>query len=176
VARFEHAFQIIEVDEHHAKATAFNMLFQLWCKETQPEAFRRGRETLDKLATLHREGVGACNILDEKALPPSEAARDEITKMIKHGGGGQLKHYSVLFEGMGFKAASVRAVVSAAHMLARTKTNLAVFGSAGEAADWHAEQGRLIGRRETPQDILTVMRNLRAVYMAHVQGQRSKAL
>lgn len=175
VKKPERSFKIIEVDEHHAKATAFNMLFQFWGKETQVESFRRGREALDRLAAAHREGVGACNIIDPAAVPPSEEARNEITLMIKHGGGGRLKHYSVLFEGTGFKAASVRAVVSAAHMLARAKANLAVFSSLAEAAAWHANQQRLIGRGESAADISSTIRQLRDTYTTQNQGKGSEA-
>ena len=35
------AFQIVECDRNHAKATAFNVLFMVWRFETTFEAFQR---------------------------------------------------------------------------------------------------------------------------------------
>jgi hypothetical protein len=160
--------ELLEVDEHHAIGTAFNMAFALWYKETQLHAFRRLDRALMKLVLSYPEGVGVCQIIEPNAVPPSAETRAEITKMMQNGGGGQLKHYSLTFEGTGFKAASIRAVVSASHMVARTKSQLAVFSTLGAAAAWHAGQQGLIGRMENAADISNVVRQLRAEYSQHM--------
>jgi hypothetical protein len=68
--------------------------------------------------------------------------------LIKDGVDGRLKHYSLVHEGTGFKAASVRAVISASQMLARSKTTkVAVFKAIADAADWHARHQHAISTR-----------------------------
>jgi hypothetical protein len=148
------------VDEHHIAVAAFNMVFVYWAKETQLTSFKRVCDTLTRLSGVYPEGVGVCQIVGLQAIPPGAETRAEITKLMTERAGGRLMHYSIVHEGSGFKAASVRAIVSASHMLARTKTNLAVFSAVADAAVWHASQQQLLKRRESAQLISSVIRDL----------------
>lgn len=148
------------LDEHHIAVAAFNMVFVYWAKETQLASFKRVCDTLTRLSSVYPEGVGVCQIVGLQAVPPGSETRVEITRLMTERAGGRLMHYSIVHEGSGFKAASVRAIVSASHMLARTKTNLAVFSSVSDASVWHASQQQLLKRRESAQLISNIIREL----------------
>jgi hypothetical protein len=157
---------IIERDDHHVTAAWFNMVFAYWHRETQWAPFRRVCSKLAELAVSYAEGVGVCQIVGLLATPPDSETRVEITRLIKHGVGGHLKHYSVVHEGRGFKAASIRAVISASQMMARSKTNVAVFSTIAGAADWHVRQQQAIGRNEPARRIEEIILWLRDSYSA----------
>lgn len=148
---------IIERDEHHVTAVWLNMVFAYWHNETQHAAFRRVSSELAKLAVPYKEGVGVCQIVGLRATPPDPATRVEITRLIKDGCGGHLRHYSVVHEGTGFKAASIRAIISASQMMARSKTKVAVFRKTAQAAAWHAQWQQAIGRNEPARQIEQIM-------------------
>ncbi len=144
------------------------MVFAYWARETQQASFRKACDHLARLAGAHPEGVGICQIVGLEAVPPSTEARTEITKLMKDAVGGRLKHYSVVHEGTGFKAASVRAIVSASHMLAQTTSHLAVFSSITEAAKWHAKEQVELKRRETFEQIAAVIYELQKEHQAYM--------
>ena len=157
------------LDEHHIAVSAFNMVFVYWAKETQLPSFQRVCDTLTRLASLHPEGVGVCQVVGLQAVPPGSDARTEITKLMTARVGGRLMHYSIVHEGSGFKAASVRAIVSASHMLARTQANLAVFSAASAAAAWHASQQQLLKRKESAAQISGIIRDLQEEHQKYAQ-------
>ena len=168
--RISRPLEVLAVDEHHAKGSAFNMVFALWFRETQPGAFHEVGAALEKLAPSHPEGVGVCHVLVPGAIAPSAITRAEINKLMKRD--EFLKHYSVTYEGTGFTAAAVRAIMSGSQMMTRTKTRLSVFTDFSEAAKWHAEQQRLIGRSETAEEIYAVVRRLRETYAAEISEKK----
>jgi hypothetical protein len=164
------------LDEHHIAVAAFNMVFVYWAKETQLASFRRVCDTLTRLASSHAEGVGVCQLVGLQAIPPNAETRTEITRLMTERAGGRLMHYSIVHEGSGFKAASVRAIVSASHMLARTKANLAVFSSLSDASAWHAAQQRLLKRIESPQLIAGVIRDLQEEHQKYARRLTDNSL
>lgn len=144
------------------------MVFAYWARETQLSSFRRCCDQLSRLALACPEGVGICQVVGLEAVPPSTETRGEITKLMKDSVGGRLIHYSIVHEGTGFKAASVRAIVSASHMLANTATHLAVFNSITEAAKWHAKEQAALKRRETFEQIAGVIYALQKEHQAYL--------
>ncbi|HMI85589.1 MAG TPA: hypothetical protein VK550_15940 [Polyangiaceae bacterium] len=159
------SFRLLEVDVNHAKATAFNMLFTLWCKETQVSAYIRTSAALKKLAAAFPGGVGVLQTVERDAQPPNAAARTVFNDFLTLAG-TCVAHYSTVHEGSGFKAAAVRAVVSSVYLVARPKFEHAVFSSVSQSAAWHAERQRLLGRDETAEQIAGVVRKLREIYHA----------
>jgi hypothetical protein len=157
------------LDEHHIAVAAFNMVFVYWAKETQLASYKRVCDTLTRLAGVHPEGIGVCQVVGLQAIPPASETRTEITRLMTERVGGRLMHYSIVHEGSGFKAASVRAIVSASHMLARTKTNLAVFSSLADAAVWHAGQQQLLKRKESAQVISGIIRELQEEHQRYAR-------
>jgi hypothetical protein len=156
--------EIIEQDDQHVTAVWLNMAFAYWHKDTQQAAFRRVCNKLAELAASYNEGVGVCQIVGLLATPPDSATRLEITRLIKDGVDGHLKHYALVHEGTGFKAASIRAVISASQMMARSKTKVAVFSTIADAAVWTAGRQHAIGRNEPARRINEIMLWLRDSY------------
>lgn len=164
------------LDEHHIAAAAFNMVFVYWAKETQLAAFKRVCDTLARLAIAHPEGVGVCQVVGLQAIPPGSDVRTEMTRLMTERAGGRLMHYSIVHEGNGFKAASVRAIVSASHMLARSKANLAVFSSVGDAAAWHAAQQQVLKRKESAALITGIIRDLQDEHQKYARRASESTL
>jgi hypothetical protein len=156
--------QIIDRDDHHVTVAWLNMVFAYWHKETKQAPFRRVCSKLAELAGSYKEGVGVCQMIGLQATPPDAGTRAEITQLIKDGVDGQLKHYSLVYEGTGFKAASIRAVISASQMMARSKTKVAVFSTIADAAEWQARRQNAIGRNEPVRRIEEIMLWLRDSY------------
>ncbi len=154
-------FRLVDVDEDHAKAVAFNMLFLVWRRRTLGPAYRRGMTLVRDLSARFPEGVGVCQLVEVNASPPDSDTRRAFVEFMKIDG---VKHFSVLHDGTGFKAASVRAVMSSVHMLARPKFKFAVHNSVLAAAAWHAAAQAELGRRETPEIIERVIRGLRELH------------
>jgi hypothetical protein len=153
--------KVVGIDEDHAVGVAFNMGFVVWQHRTTRLAYRRYREVLLKLAEIHPEGVASLQLLGREITPPDAAARREFVEFLHL---VQVKHSSVVYEEKGFKAASIRAVVSSAHALARPNFPHSVHSRLTEAARWHADAQVLLGRRESAEDIERLAATLRRIY------------
>lgn len=137
---------IIACDADHAKGVAFNMLFMVWRYHTTAAAYRHGIVTALNLIKRYPEGIGICQLIELEALPPDSEARTALVHMMHLPG---IRHFTATYEGTGFKAAAVRAVLSSVHALGRPKFAHSVHGSLAEAARWHAAQQAALGRPET---------------------------
>lgn len=154
-------FQLVEIDADHVKGTAFNMLFLVWCLHTHAAAYRRGIRAATEVAARFSEGVGVCHYLEVEAVAPGAETRRAFVDFLRL---PDLKHFSVIHEGVGFKAASVRAVVAGVHALGRPTCQHAVHKSIAEAAEWHAARQAELGRHETAEQIARTIRALRALH------------
>ena len=154
-------FRLVELDGDHAKAIAFNMLFVVWRKRTLGAVYRRSLAIASELAEHFPEGVGVCQTVEVDTTPPDSDARLAFVEFMKV---DTVKHFSVIHDGTGFKAASVRAIMSSVHMLGRPKFRLTVQSSVPAAAAWHAAEQAAIGRRETAEIIEKIVRSLRQLH------------
>ena len=151
-------FRLIEIDEDHAKAVAFNMVFMVWRHRTQNLAYRRGMQLVRELATHFPEGVGVCQVVEVDAVAPDSDTRRAFVEFLRL---EPLGHFSVIHDGAGFKAASVRAVIAGVHALARPKCRHAVHSNAPAAAAWHAAAQLELNRHESAHVIEGIVRGLR---------------
>jgi hypothetical protein len=151
-------FTLIELDEDHAKAVSFNMLFMVWRHRTLNLAYRRGMQLVRDLSTRFPEGIGVCQVVEVDAVPPDSDTRRSFVDFLKL---QPLRHFSVIHDGVGFKAASVRAVIAGVHALARPKCRHAVHSNVPDAAAWHAAAQLELNRRESAQLIEGIVRGLR---------------
>jgi hypothetical protein len=152
---------LIESDFDHVKGTAFNMLFMVWRRRTLSEAYRRGLKVARELATKFPEGIGVCQVVEVDAIPPDSEARSVFVEFMKLPG---LKHYSVTHDGVGFKAAAVRAIIMSVNSLARPRCKHEVHSTVSAAAAWHTVMQAELGRHETPEDIAQIINALRAFH------------
>lgn len=137
---------IVACDADHAKGVAFNMLFMVWRYHTTASAYRQGIVTALNLIRHHPEGIGICQLIELEALPPDSQAREALVQMLRIPG---IRHFTATYEGTGFKAAAVRAVLSSVHSLGRPKFAHSVHATLADAASWHAKQQAMLGRPET---------------------------
>ena len=151
--------ELAAVDRDHARGTAFNMLFIAWRFHTHATAARACVELVEQLHSRFREGVGICTVVEADAVAPSAAARKVLAELLRL---PAVSHYSVTYEGAGFRAASFRAVVAGVHALGRSTCKHSVHKSLALAAEWHAEQQAELGRSETRLQIEKAMESLRA--------------
>ncbi len=167
VSNTESEPKIVEIDEDHVKATAFNLLFLVWHKQTTAAAYRRAMEIVARLSKQHVEGVGVMQILERNSIAPDSAARKVFVEFLHL---DIVKHFSVTYEGVGFKAASIRAVVAGVHAMARPRFPHSVHTTISDAARWHARAQELLGRRQTPADIERLCQRVRAMYREQYPG------
>lgn len=151
--------KIIVADEHHVKAIAGNMLFVIWRRETQPQAFLQLVDVTEDLARSHSRGVGVLQVVETTAAPPSAATRASFKLVIQKL--PSVKHYSVVHDGSGFKAASVRAIMTGAYSVVRPPFEHLVASTVREAARWHVERELALGYRLSEQEIVTTVQELR---------------
>jgi hypothetical protein len=137
---------IIVCDADHAKGVAFNMLFMVWRYHTTAAAYRQGIVTALNLMRRYPAGIGICQLIELEAVPPDSEARTALVHMMHLPG---IRHFTATYEGSGFKAAAVRAVLSSVHTLGRPKFAHSVHSSLPEAARWHAAQQAALGRTES---------------------------
>jgi hypothetical protein len=93
-----------------------------------------------------------------EAIPQSAETRKSFVELFQV---PSVKHYSATHEGTGFKAASVRAVISTAHALGRRNCEHSVHERMQDAAEWHGRQQAKIGRMESPVVIARALETLR---------------
>lgn len=159
--RADPTFRLIETNENHAMATAFNMLFLVWHKETSFDAMVRAGRLVNELSVRNPGGIGVLQLVDVGSKPPDSAARAGIAEFLQVGA-GKVQHSSVVHEGAGFSAAAVRAVMASIHMLYRPKFTHVTLSSLEQAATFHAEHQKRIGRIELSESILNALHQLRA--------------
>lgn len=131
--------RVFDVDANHGKAHAKNMLFIVWQKETTAAAYARAAEVILSLALRFPKGIGVLQTVESGAVPPDQAARTKFVKVIE-ACETRVAHYSVVHEGAGFKAASVRAIMVGVYAYARPTFPHKIFGSLREAARWHVQR------------------------------------
>jgi hypothetical protein len=155
------AARIVEVDANHGKATIGNMVLVVWTGTTTAQAYKHLVRLIQQLNAENREGIGILQTVELGAEPPDSTARKEFSGVMQECEHA-VKHFSVVHEGSGFKAASVRAIMSGVYLLARPTFPHVVMSSLLDAAAWHAERQREIGRRDVRErDIIDTVQQLR---------------
>ncbi len=147
------------MDADHAKGVAFNMLFLSWRFHTHAKAVEPCFGLLQQLGDQYPGGVGVCHVVEADAIAPSFAARKLMAELQRL---PIVKHYSVTHEGTGFKAASIRAVVTGINALSRANCAHSVQSTFVRAAEWHAVHQVALGRLEPASRINATLELLRA--------------
>jgi hypothetical protein len=156
------SLHIVDCDENHAKGVAFNMLFMVWRYHTTAAAYRRGIVAAMELSRRYPEGIGVCQFLGAEAMRPEADARAALVDLLRM---SSIRHFSVTYEGTGFRAAAIRAVISGAHTLGRPKFPHTVQVTLAAAARWHAEHQSALGRPETAHRIERAALELRRIQL-----------
>jgi len=116
----------------------------LWRGNTTAGAVRRGSEILAEHAAAWGSRVWLLTVVEENVPLPALEARMELVSLLKNAN-GLVERSALVFEGEGFRAASVRAVVAGVSLFSRPEYPHRVFGSVGAAARFLAA-----GRTDAP--------------------------
>ncbi|RYZ10312.1 MAG: hypothetical protein EOO73_01690 [Myxococcales bacterium] len=159
---FGNELEVVAVDEDHIKGTAFNIVFMVWRRRTLFGAYHAAIALANGLALKHPKGIGVMHVVETEASPPDSEARKAFAEFMKL---PVIRHFCVTHEGTGFKAASVRAIASGVHALARPPYPHAVHSAVADASRWAAAQNRQLGRTDDWQAIERVMQTLRRMHV-----------
>lgn len=157
--------KLVHADADCAIGAAGNMLFMVWHVHTMAPSVLRAKDAMRQMAVSNPRGLGVMQVVDERAEPPDTAARKALSEFIQ-AGEHCVKHYSVLHEGSGFKAAAVRAIVSTLYLLDRQnrpKFPYIMSNSLSESAMHHSKGQRLLGLDTPARTITEIISELRRV-------------
>jgi hypothetical protein len=105
----------------------------LWRGKTTVGAVRKATQLLAAHATALQAPLLLLTVTEEKVPLPTLEARMELVSFLKSAN-GLVERHAVVFEGEGFRAASIRAVVAGVSLFSRPEFPSRVFGSIGAAA------------------------------------------
>jgi hypothetical protein len=122
-------------------ASSPNVVFALWDRvglsvwkgPTTVQLLRRGEQFMEQHLGRRGEPLLLFTVIEDKAPLPSLEARVELAAYLKRCN-GKLERSVLVFEGEGFRAASVRAVVAGVSLFSRPAYPHRVFGNVSEAA------------------------------------------
>jgi len=154
--------QILESDPDHVKGVFENLVLLVWRRHTLLGPYRLAIELVRRVATAHPKGFGVMQVVEVSAVPPDGDVRKAFGEMMRVPG---IAHLSVTHEGSGFLAASLRAIVSGVHALARPAFAHSVQSSVADAARWAAAQNRAIGAPDAAAAIERAMQALRKLHV-----------
>ena len=123
-------------DDAHGVGTWRNLLVAVWRTETRAPAVERVSKVLGRLATAHRD-VALLQVVEAAATAPDADARRAISAMLREHA-SVIRCSAVVYEGDGFRAATLRAVVTGIALLSRPSYPHVVFGSTIAAINWTA--------------------------------------
>jgi hypothetical protein len=124
-------------------ATWDRVLLALWRGRTTVAAVRRGGELICQQAAEHGPLL-MITVIEEGAPLPALEARMELVTVLKRAN-GMIDRSALVFEGEGFRAATVRAIVAGVSLFSRPDYPHRVFASVGAAARFlaHGKPGEL---------------------------------
>jgi hypothetical protein len=135
---------VVIVDEDHCVGTATNLIVVAWRRQTTARAMDSVRRSALDLYSRNPKGICVMQIVCVGAKPPDSRAREAITRFLQ-AGETAIKHSSLVHEGMGFVAASIRAFMAGIYLVNRPQFAHKLFDSVEGAARWHAEQQQGLG-------------------------------
>lgn len=112
-----------------------DLVLQIWHKDTTLEGVSAFRSCVDGVARDHRERARVLIVVEPRAsMPPREARSAIAAVMMDHR--ENIRASGLAFEGTGFGAASIRAVVTGLNLLTHHPFPYRVFPSIPEALSW----------------------------------------
>ncbi|HEV8551617.1 MAG TPA: hypothetical protein VGQ57_21360 [Polyangiaceae bacterium] len=155
--------EVLESDPDHVKGVLFNLVLLVWRRRTLLGSYRAAIELVRRVGLQHPEGVGVLQVVEVDAVPPDGEVRKAFGEMMLV---PAIRHFSVTHEASGFRAASLRAIVSGAHALARPAFAHSVQSSVAAAARWASAQNRALG---APDDAAAIERAVQELRKLHVE-------
>ena len=107
--------------------------FVVWRSKTQPDGVRAGERWFESVVEAVGGPILLLTVLEEKVKLPDLEARVELARFLGSAE-GKIERSAVVFEGEGFRATSIRAVVSGVLIFSRPSYPHRVFSTVGAAA------------------------------------------
>jgi len=154
--------EVLEDDHDHVKGVLSNLVMVVWRRRTLLGPYRDAMQLVTRVGRRHPTGVGVMQVVEVDAVPPDSDTRNAFGEMMRH---PAVKHFSLTHEGTGFKAASVRAIVSGVNALARPRFPHSVHSSVADASRWAAEKNRIIRAWDDAAAIELALQSLRRLHV-----------
>ena len=149
----EESPRILENDADHVVAAWRRVAIVVWLGETRPDAIERLGRALLALQGASGHSAGLFTVVGDRArLPSGEARALSATWLRKL----PLAFSVVTFEGAGFRAAAVRAVVASVSLAAQLTYPRKSFPCIQDAAAWVGESTSKQGETSVPAEALVV--------------------
>ncbi len=123
-------------DDAHCVGTWKNVAISVWRTQTRPAAVARMSQILGELVSRHHD-VALIQVVEGGATAPDADARRAISTMLRLYS-DSIRCSAVVFESDGFRAATLRAVVTGIALLSRPPYPHVVFASTIAAINWTA--------------------------------------
>ena len=133
----------------------------IWRRRTTLEAFTRGTLLARQLAQQLQSKLVVCQVIDVDAVPPDAETRLAFAEFLRL---DCIAHSVVIHDGVGFKAASVRAIVNLQLLLAKPRFPHALYSTVKQAAAALAGAQGALGRTDTSAAIEARISQLRALH------------
>lgn len=132
------------VDRDHAIGASEGLLLCVWRVRTTAEAISELAGIVSRLIARSRDRIVMLTVVEAGADMPDAPVRNALAELF-HRVAPSVIASALVFEGTGFKAATVRALTTTLNMVTRQPFPHKVFATVGEAAAWLAPQtgGRL---------------------------------
>jgi hypothetical protein len=105
----------------------------VWRGKTTVETVRRAGQILTEYARARQRRLLLLTLVEQNAPLPSIEARTELVSFLK-AANGYVERHGLVFEGEGFRAASIRALVAGVALFSRPEYPYRILGSVSAAA------------------------------------------
>lgn len=138
VAAAEPAPVVHRISDHCVAATWRSIGILIWRKETPPVDVSFGSEMLGRLAKSYPGGVGLFQFVEDSCMNLPSESRAALANLLSVGR-PYIRCSTVVFNGIGFRAAAVRGIATGLFWLAKPGFPHEAFGDPIKAALVHAE-------------------------------------
>jgi hypothetical protein len=146
-----------------------DLVLQLWHRDTTLDGVAALRAAIGQVARESAEGLRLLIVVEPGASMPPAESRAGIAAFMRDYA-KNIRATSLAFEGTGFRAASVRAVVAGLNVLANHPFPYKVFATIGEALWWPPMASR--GPGTPPALLAELVERFRAAQKHSCLGQR----
>ena len=103
--------EIVELEEHHVLASFRNVAIAVWVDETPVSAVKRAQQMIERLAIEWADDIAFLQVFGEDLRHVDAPARSALMTLLA-AGTGSIRDAPVVYEGAGFRAAAIRAIVT----------------------------------------------------------------
>lgn len=136
--------KIEALDRDHAIGTSVGLLLCVWRLQTTAEAISELAGIVSRLIAKSPDRIIMITVVEAGADMPDSTVRNALAALFQRVAPSVIAS-ALVFEGTGFKAATVRALTTTLNMVTRQPFPHKVFATVSEASAWLAPQtsGRL---------------------------------